>query len=184
MYFQASFHQSVRTKQKRVTKMVVIVTLVFAICWLPIQTLELLNCTKSPLLRTFSYRHPKLLNRIRIVSHALSYFNSCLNPYLYALLNRNFCADAINVILKLCQCIPSINNSLSTTSCKQRIMENVISRHTHELHKGPRIENDIVHQEMVNLKDSYNAGYQIEIMMEEPTVNVSDHLSANNTNNL
>jgi hypothetical protein len=34
--------------------------------------------------------HPSLLDAIRGIAHALSYFNSCLNPFLYALVNKEF----------------------------------------------------------------------------------------------
>ena len=77
---------------------VVIVTLAFAICWLPIHTLELMMCSQSSLLHSLIRSYPKVLYAIRALTHALAYFNSCLNPYLYALLNRNFCFDLIDII--------------------------------------------------------------------------------------
>ncbi len=67
-------------------------TLAFALCWLPINILELLNC--SQLLSEFYYtEHFYALNTARMIAHALSYFNSCLNPFLYALLNKSYFSD-------------------------------------------------------------------------------------------
>jgi len=74
------------------------VTLAFAVCWLPIHILELMNCAKSSLLQSLIQSYPKILYSIRAFTHALAYFNSCLNPYLYALLNRNFCIDLVNIM--------------------------------------------------------------------------------------
>ncbi|CAF4862194.1 unnamed protein product [Rotaria socialis] len=78
--------------------MVIIVTLAFAICWLPIHVLELMKCANSSMLDSLIRSYPKLLYAVRALTHALAYFNSCLNPYLYALLNRNFCCDLIDII--------------------------------------------------------------------------------------
>ena len=73
-------------------------TLAFAICWLPIHTLELLKYSDSSVFFNLLGSYPKVLYAIRAFTHALSYFNSCLNPYLYALLNRNFCFDLIGIM--------------------------------------------------------------------------------------
>ncbi|CAF3384516.1 unnamed protein product [Rotaria sp. Silwood1] len=77
---------------------VIVVTLAFAICWLPIHILELMKCANSSILYALIRSYPKVLYSIRAFTHALAYFNSCLNPYLYALLNRNFCCDLIDII--------------------------------------------------------------------------------------
>ena len=57
-----------------------------------------MKCADSSMLYTLIRSHPKVLYTIRALTHALAYFNSCLNPYLYALLNRNFCSDLIDII--------------------------------------------------------------------------------------
>jgi galanin receptor 2 len=75
-------------KRRRVTRTLFSLTCAFAICWLPIHTLELLNCKR--MLDTFYDNYPSLLDTSRAIAHALSYFNSCLNPVLYALINREF----------------------------------------------------------------------------------------------
>jgi len=57
-----------------------------------------MKCANSSILYKFLGSHPKILYTIRAFAHALAYLNSCLNPYLYALLNRNFCFDLIGII--------------------------------------------------------------------------------------
>ena len=81
--------QSIQLKRRRVQRMLLGLTLAFALCWLPIHVLEILNCSRllSP---QFYYQHFYTLNTARMIAHALSYFNSCLNPFLYALLNKRF----------------------------------------------------------------------------------------------
>ncbi|XP_069123050.1 allatostatin-A receptor-like [Argopecten irradians] len=74
---------SMRTK-KRVTRMVVIVVVIFAICWLPIQIVFVL----------ISFGHVGMHSRFfvgsLIASNCLAYMNSCVNPVLYAFLSENF----------------------------------------------------------------------------------------------
>ncbi|CAF0932325.1 unnamed protein product [Adineta steineri] len=81
--------QSIELKSRRVQRMLLALTLAFALCWLPIHVLEFLSCSQllSPL---FHLQHYYTLEMIRAVAHALSYFNSCLNPFLYASLNKSF----------------------------------------------------------------------------------------------
>lgn len=74
--------QSLRGK-KRVTRMVVVVVGVFAVCWLPIQTVLLLKSLHL-------YQITDLTVAIQITSHVLGYMNSCVNPILYAFLSDNF----------------------------------------------------------------------------------------------
>ena len=74
--------ESIRSK-KRVTRMVVIVMLIFAICWLPLQVILLIQY--------FGY-YPDNAAFIsaQIASQCLAYMNSCVNPILYAFLSENF----------------------------------------------------------------------------------------------
>lgn len=74
--------ESLRAK-KRVTFMVVIVVVVFAVCWCPIHLILLLKSVDMYILSQASVYG-------QIVSHTLAYANSCVNPILYAFLSENF----------------------------------------------------------------------------------------------
>ncbi|XP_052070574.1 allatostatin-A receptor-like [Mytilus californianus] len=74
--------ESIRSK-KRVTKMIIIVVGIFALCWLPIQIMFLVqyfgHFEANPI--TFG---------IQMTANCLAYMNSCVNPILYAFLSENF----------------------------------------------------------------------------------------------
>ncbi|KAL8588374.1 hypothetical protein ACOMHN_024751 [Nucella lapillus] len=74
--------ESIRTK-RRVTKMVVIIVAVFAVCWLPIQIILLMQQLNI-------YPPDILFIGIQLASNCLAYMNSCVNPILYAFLSENF----------------------------------------------------------------------------------------------
>ncbi|XP_054730224.1 allatostatin-A receptor-like [Anastrepha obliqua] len=72
-----------RKGKRRVTRMVVIVVLAFAICWLPIHVILVLKALDR-------YPGTPLSVMVQIVSHVLAYTSSCVNPILYAFLSDNF----------------------------------------------------------------------------------------------
>ncbi|XP_055909587.1 allatostatin-A receptor [Eupeodes corollae] len=72
-----------RKGKRRVTRMVVVVVLAFAICWLPIHVILVLKA-----LNLYASTHVTVI--LQIVSHVLAYTNSCINPILYAFLSDNF----------------------------------------------------------------------------------------------
>ncbi|XP_014611886.1 PREDICTED: allatostatin-A receptor-like isoform X1 [Polistes canadensis] len=72
-----------RRGRRRVTRLVLVVVGVFAICWCPIQVILV---TKS--FDAYPLRSVTII--IQIVSHILAYTNSCVNPILYAFLSDNF----------------------------------------------------------------------------------------------
>ena len=72
-----------RRGKKRVTRMVCIVVVIFAVCWCPIQLVLVLKS-----LSLFEITHFTVM--IQITSHVLAYTNSCINPILYAFLSDNF----------------------------------------------------------------------------------------------
>ncbi|XP_015916626.1 allatostatin-A receptor [Parasteatoda tepidariorum] len=74
--------ESLKSK-KRVTRMVVVVVVIFAVCWCPIQIVLVLKSVNSYSLTTFRIV-------VQITSHILAYMNSCVNPILYAFLSENF----------------------------------------------------------------------------------------------
>jgi allatostatin receptor len=73
---------SIRSK-KRISRMVIIVVVIFAICWLPVQVLMLVQ--------HFGNQAPSYtFVGIGIASRCIAYMNSCVNPILYAFLSENF----------------------------------------------------------------------------------------------
>ncbi|XP_004529763.1 allatostatin-A receptor-like isoform X2 [Ceratitis capitata] len=72
-----------RKGKRRVTRMVVVVVLAFAICWLPIHLILVMKA-----LEWYPATHTSVISQI--ISHVLAYMNSCINPILYAFLSDNF----------------------------------------------------------------------------------------------
>ena len=64
--------------------MVIIVVVIFAVCWCPIQVLLVLKSVE------LFEPDTSLGVIIQITSHVLAYMNSCVNPVLYAFLSDNF----------------------------------------------------------------------------------------------
>lgn len=72
-----------RRGKKRVTRMVIVVVAIFAICWFPIQLILVLKSVDR-------YEITNTSVMVQIVSHVLAYMNSCVNPILYAFLSDHF----------------------------------------------------------------------------------------------
>lgn len=69
--------------KKRVTRMVIIVVAIFALCWLPIHTVLIITHFGKAELDT-------LFIGIQMAGNCFAYMNSCVNPILYAFLSENF----------------------------------------------------------------------------------------------
>lgn len=69
---------------RRVTLMVVVVVVVFAVCWFPIQIILILQT-----MHLFQENAITFVS-IKIASSCLAYLNSCINPFLYAFLSESF----------------------------------------------------------------------------------------------
>ena len=74
--------ESLRSK-KRVTCMVIIVVVIFALCWLPIQIIFVTQYF-------LTYPDNTTFVAIQIACTCMAYMNSCVNPFLYAFLSENF----------------------------------------------------------------------------------------------
>ncbi|XP_047428884.1 somatostatin receptor type 5-like isoform X2 [Mugil cephalus] len=70
-----------RKSERKVTRMVVIIVLVFVLCWLPFYTTNMVN---------LAYPIPENNATIYFSLVILTYVNSCANPVLYAFLSKNF----------------------------------------------------------------------------------------------
>ncbi|GCC33344.1 galanin receptor 2b-like [Chiloscyllium punctatum] len=69
--------------KRKVTKMIIIVAVLFCLCWLPHHVV--IMCF------WFGYfPFNKATYAFRLISHCLSYANSCLNPIVYALISKHF----------------------------------------------------------------------------------------------
>ncbi|XP_010191871.1 PREDICTED: galanin receptor type 2-like [Mesitornis unicolor] len=74
--------QSKKAKRK-VTKMIIIVTILFCLCWLPYHVVIL-----RYLYGDFPFNQATYV--FRLLSHCMAYANSCLNPIVYALVSKHF----------------------------------------------------------------------------------------------
>uniref|UniRef100_A0A4W3HHS2 G-protein coupled receptor 54-like n=1 Tax=Callorhinchus milii TaxID=7868 RepID=A0A4W3HHS2_CALMI len=73
--------EAVRSK---VSKMVVVIVLLFTVCWGPIQLFILFQAFDSSFKRNYN------TYKIKIWAHCMSYSNSSINPIVYAFMGANF----------------------------------------------------------------------------------------------
>ncbi|XP_075159183.1 allatostatin A receptor 1 [Haematobia irritans] len=99
-----------RKGKRRVTRMVVVVVLAFAICWLPIHVILVLKA-----FNLYGTSHATVI--IQIIAHVLAYTNSCINPILYAFLSDNF-RKAFRKIVYCCSPPPIITNQQITKTTR------------------------------------------------------------------
>ncbi|XP_078573427.1 G-protein coupled receptor 54-like [Branchiostoma floridae x Branchiostoma japonicum] len=71
-------------RQKRVTRMVAVVVLLFALCWLPNHVLNMLAVFD----KNFPLSYATLC--IKMFAHCLSYANSAANPFVYGFMGEHF----------------------------------------------------------------------------------------------
>lgn len=83
------------SKMSQVIRMLIVVVIVFAICWSPILILNVL--TAFELAPALNYGHMKA---VRTALHLLSYANSCVNPIIYGFMSENFRSSFREAILK------------------------------------------------------------------------------------
>ncbi|XP_074518928.1 galanin receptor 2a [Halichoeres trimaculatus] len=72
-----------RRAKRKVTKMIIIVAVLFCLCWLPHHLVVLFMWFGH-----FPLNHTTYV--LRILSHLVAYTNSCLNPIVYALVSKHF----------------------------------------------------------------------------------------------
>ncbi|KAI9584997.1 hypothetical protein GQX74_006892 [Glossina fuscipes] len=101
--------------RKRVTRLVVVLVITFALLWLPIQLILLLKALN------LYHATTKLKVVLQIVAQLLAYTSSCINPVLYAFLSDNFRKafhKAINCS-KQEKCVSTTLPPLRKTSCSR-----------------------------------------------------------------
>lgn len=72
-----------RRSERKVTRMVVIIVLVFVLCWLPFFTTNIVNLV-------YTIPENNITATIYFILVILTYVNSCANPILYGFLSNNF----------------------------------------------------------------------------------------------
>ena len=75
-------HNSVQIKQ-RSARVVFVVVIVFALCWLPIQIILVIQ-------NFGTYNYSMFTVGVVLASQCLAYMNSCVNPILYSFLSTDF----------------------------------------------------------------------------------------------
>lgn len=109
-WFKSNMHNIWLTKQgamklrKRVTLMVLTVTVIFGVSWGTSSAMYLLTYFTTLNLTTgFN------------ISRLMVYFNSAINPIVYALVNQRF-REKIKIMTSSCRCGSSVNRSLTTNT--------------------------------------------------------------------
>lgn len=85
----------------QVMKMLITVVVLFLLCWGPIMTNNLLVSFK--IIDNLNMGHLKQLRQAMFV---MSYFNSCINPVLYAFMSKNFRNAFKQTFLMICRSKP------------------------------------------------------------------------------
>ena len=91
VHFKNSFLQSFRLvrERKRVAWILLLLAFVFAVCWLPYNTLNLMLDNETSISATF-------LQYMLLLGHA----NSALNPVIYCVMSRNFRRSVKDLMLR------------------------------------------------------------------------------------
>lgn len=79
---QPSQSTGARRAKKSVVRMLVIVVVLFSVCWLPFHVVVLYD--------NFGGKYTNVVLELVMFSLWLSFANSCCNPVVYAVLNRNY----------------------------------------------------------------------------------------------
>jgi len=80
----AAGRDSAVTVKRRVTRLVVTVVSTFAVCWLPLQVVFVVQYVAG------LSQHGTAFVVVKIIASCLAYINSCVNPLLYAFLSDAF----------------------------------------------------------------------------------------------
>lgn len=107
-------------RKKRVTRMVAIVVLLFAVCWCPIHFVAMWYQFDPNFPKTDSMHYFKLFG------HTLSYANSCVNPFVYAFVNDGFRKAILKrspFLSKMCKCILKPKTKKEETSLIDKAVE-------------------------------------------------------------
>lgn len=92
-------------KMSQVIKMLIVVVIVFVLCWTPILVFNVLKAFDIvPLLNYWP------LKPFKTAFHLFSYANSCVNPIIYGFMSRNFRASFKAALVKCLGCKRNMND--------------------------------------------------------------------------
>ncbi|KAJ7328552.1 hypothetical protein OS493_024468 [Desmophyllum pertusum] len=98
--------------KRRTIKKLIIIVIVFALCWLPAHLMHLFIFFDE---ETY-LEIPALL---RLISFGVSHANSAINPYLYIALNRNFRRAYVDVLQSCCSHAGNLVRSISREATRR-----------------------------------------------------------------
>lgn len=101
----AVFIDASHNKMLQVIKMLIVVVIVFVLCWSPILLNNVLTAFK--IIPSLNYG---FLKPMRTVFHLASYANSCVNPIIYGFMSRNFRASFKAALVKCLGCKRNSND--------------------------------------------------------------------------
>ena len=136
------YTQGVMKVRKRVTLMVVTVSVIFGICWGTSSTVYLLRYFTS-------YNFYSAI----IITNAMVYFNSAVNPIVYALVSQRFREKIKGMIC--CRC--SVANKIQATSEPQNMAAVNDNNFQHMVEQCPQPLNTTSSLGEVNILASYNS---------------------------
>ena len=88
--------QESQLQRRKIMKLIISVTVMFAVSWLPIQIILLVKSFYLLEVTIFQVS-------LQISSHVLAYSNSCVNPILYALLSTPFKTEFKRLLACICK---------------------------------------------------------------------------------
>lgn len=95
---------------KQVIKMLVLIVVVFVVCWGPLLVDNVLTAWGYlPHIRTGSLKH------MATTFHLMAYFNSCVNPIVYGFMSKNFRESFHKAVCRCCCGPPKRQLSMSQT---------------------------------------------------------------------
>ncbi|XP_077999610.1 neuromedin-K receptor-like [Glandiceps talaboti] len=125
--------EAIIKNKRKVIKMVMVIIILFAVCWLPLQLYDILKITEFSII---SYKH---IDIIWYCSNWLAMSNSACNPFVYGLLNDNFkreYAKIFKVSKHTAKVYPPRDGPNAIHSQEENVRSNGVHRQTSGTHIG------------------------------------------------
>ncbi|XP_064618713.1 RYamide receptor-like [Lineus longissimus] len=91
--------QRMAKSKRKMVKMMITVVMIYAVCWLPLHTITLIQAFNINLYRDHTY-----MVAMWIVSQWLAMSNSCYNPIVYCWMNATY-RNGFRYVLRFCPCV-------------------------------------------------------------------------------